>query len=267
VSVLERIVGRVRERLVERRRELPPARVREEAEAAPAPPSFREALEQPGLSLIAEAKRCSPSRPEGFGARGAYDPAALARGYEAAGARAMSVLTEPDFFGGAPDHLRAARGACGLPLLRKDFLVDPYQCWEARAWGASSALLIVAALEDGALADLHTLLGELGLDALVEVHTEAEAERAMALPSPIVGVNNRDLATFTTDRSTTARIARLLPAGTPLVSESGIATRDHVRELEAAGATGILVGEVLLAAPDPGRKVRELLGTAEEGEA
>jgi indole-3-glycerol phosphate synthase len=260
VSVLDRILERGRERLAERRAAVPESRVRAEAEAAPVPPDFRDAVERPGTSVIAEAKRRSPSRPHGFGVGRALDPAQLAREYEAAGARALSVLTEPDFFGGHADDLRSARAACRLPVLRKDFLVDPYQCWETRAWGASAALLIVAALDDARLRDLHDLLGELGLAALVEVHTEAEADRALAVSPRLVGVNNRDLGTFVADRSTTARVAARLPAGTTLVAESGISTREHVLEMEAAGAAAVLVGEALLVSTRPGDRVRELRG-------
>jgi indole-3-glycerol phosphate synthase len=258
-----RIVGRVCERLEERRRQHPTERIRAEAERAPVPPDFCAALLRPGTSLIAEIKRRSPTRPDGF-LRGTFDPATLAREYESAGARAVSVLTEVDFFGGSPEDLRAVRRSVALPVLRKDFVVDPYQCWEAKAWGASAALLIVAALDDARLRDLHELLGELSLGALVEVHTEAEAERALRLRPALLGVNNRDLATFTTDRGTTRRIAALLPPGTTLVAESGICTRAHVLEAEAAGARAVLVGEALLASGDPGRKVRELTGTSAE---
>jgi indole-3-glycerol phosphate synthase len=260
VSTLARIVERVRERLEERRRAFPEERIRAEAERAPAPPGFRAVLEAAGTSLIAEVKRRSPSRPEGFLSGASFDAVKLAAEYAAAGARAVSVLTEPDFFGGSPDDLRDVRRSSPLPVLRKDFVVDPYQCWEARAWGASAALLIVASLDDARLRDLHELLRELSLDALVEVHTEAEAERALRLGPPLLGVNNRDLSTFTTDLGTTRRVAALVPAGTLLVSESGIFTREHVLEAEAAGARAVLVGEALLASGDPGRKVRELLG-------
>jgi indole-3-glycerol phosphate synthase len=252
-------VGTVRERLEERRRRVPESALRARAEAAPAVPSFRAAIAAPGTSLIAEAKRRSPSRPDGFGPAG-YDPAALAQAYERGGARAMSVLTEPDFFGGSDEHLQAARGSCSLPLLRKDFVVDAYQCWEAKAWGASAALLIVAALEDALLVDLQAALRGLGLDALVEVHTEREAERALARGDVILGVNNRDLSTFVTDPGTTARIAAAVPGGTLLVAESGISSRADVVAMERAGAAAVLVGEAIVAAPDPEAKVRELVG-------
>ena len=261
MSVLAEIVTRVTERLAETRRRVPGSAVRAAAEAAPPPPSFAAALVGTGISLIAESKRRSPSR--GL-LREPYDPVGLARAYEAAGARALSILTEPDFFDGAPEHLRAVRGASALPILRKDFVVDEYQLWEARAWGASAALLIVAALDDPKLADLQAACTGLGLDALIEVHTEAEAERALAAGARLVGANNRDLATFETDRATTARVARLLPQGVPLVAESGIHTRAHVLEVQAAGATAALVGEALVTAADPGAKVEELLGTRKE---
>ncbi len=257
MSVLERIVDSVRGRLENRKRDTPIADVRRAAESAADRPSFREALAADGTSLIAEAKCASPSK----GVMCApYDPVALAETYERAGARAMSVLTEPDFFRGAPEHLQSVRDACGLPLLRKDFLVDPYQLWEAKAWGASAALLIVAALDDAVLRDLRTLAGELSVDALVEVHTEAEAERALTSDAAILGVNHRDLRTFETDRAITARIADLVPADVLLVSESGIHTRAHVEEVERAGASAVLVGEAIVTAPDPAGKIAELLG-------
>jgi indole-3-glycerol phosphate synthase len=262
VSILDEILTRVRERLSEKRQATPVEEIRALAEAAPVRASLRERLDRPGTSLIAEVKHASPSRGV---LRDPYDPVDLAREYEAAGARAVSVLTEPDFFGGSPDDLRAVGSACRLPILRKDFVVDPYQCWEARAWGASGALLIVAALEDSLLRDLHALLEELGVDALVEVHTEREAERATALGASLVGVNNRDLRTFTTDLRTTRRIAGALPEGTTIVSESGIFHREHVLEVEAAGAGAVLVGEALLTDKSPGRRARELIGHGEEG--
>lgn len=265
MSILDRIVGKARARLEDRKLAVPPAEIRARAESCPAPPPFRAALEEPGTSLIAEAKHASPSK--GI-LRDPYDPAALAIEYETAGARAVSVLTETDFFRGAPEHLEAAHRVTRLPVLRKDFLMDPYQCWEAKAWGAAAALLIVAMVEDALLRDLVSLLGEIGLDALVEVHTEREADRALALPVGILGVNNRDLETFETDRATTARIARLAPADVTLVSESGIRSREDVLEVERAGASAVLVGEALLASERPGDKIRELVGAkAAEGAA
>jgi indole-3-glycerol phosphate synthase len=257
MSVLDEIVARVRERLAETQGSLPLSAVREEADRRPVPRSFRDALRAPGTSLIAEAKRRSPSR--GL-LRANFDAAELARAYEAGGARAMSVLTERDAFDGAPDDLRGACGACGLPILRKDFLVDPYQCWEARAWGASAALLIVSLLDDALLTDLLALIGELSMDALVEVHSEDEAERALKAGARVIGVNNRDLRTFDVDLETTTRIAKRVPAGITLVSESGIASRSDVLRVEAAGAHAVLVGESIVTAADPEARVRQLVG-------
>jgi indole-3-glycerol phosphate synthase len=261
VSVLDRILTRVRERLAERGPDESLAEVRRRAEAAEDRPSFRAALIAEGTSLIAEAKAASPSRGV---LREAYDPVGLGRAYERAGARAISVLTEPDFFRGDPAHLRAAAAAVSLPVLRKDFVVDEIQVWEARAWGASAVLLIVAALEDSPLRDLIAVANGAGLAALVEVHDEREAARALAAGATIVGVNNRDLATFRTDRGTTARVAREIPRDVVLVSESGIATREHVLEVERAGAAAVLVGEALVTADDPGRKASELVGGRRE---
>ena len=257
MSILARITDAVGERLARRRRELPLAEVRRAAEAAPRRPSFRSALEAEGTSLIAEAKAASPSKGT---LCEPYDPAALARIYEEAGARAMSVLTEPDFFRGAPAHLEQAVAACRLPVLRKDFVLDAYQVWEARAWGASAVLLIVAALDDARLADLRALAEEIGIDPLVEVHDEGEAERALAAGARVVGVNNRDLATFRTDRSVTGRVAAVIGGEGTLVSESGIRSRADVIEVEASGADAVLVGEAIVTASDPAAKVRELVG-------
>jgi len=264
VSVLDRILARVGERLAETMRAVPLPDVRAAAAEAAPRASFRNAIAREGTTLIAEAKHASPSRGT---LREPYDPAELARAYEGAGARAMSVLTEPDFFGGSPEHLRAARDACALPLLRKDFVTDPYQVWEARAWGASAVLLIVAALEDARLARLLGAAAEAGLDALVEVHTVAETARAVRAGAAIVGINNRDLGTFETDRATTRMLARGLPADTLVVSESGIFTRAHVEEVEAAGAHAVLVGEAIVTEEDPAGKVRELSGGTPGGGA
>ncbi len=257
MSVLAGIVARVREDLAEAKRRMPPGAARAAAESAPPRPSFAAALREPGTTLVAEAKRRSPSRGV---LRDPYDAAQLARAYAAGGARAVSVLTEPHFFGGAPEHLHAVRDAVPLPILRKDFVVDEFQLFEARAWGASAALLIVAALEDARLADLLAACSGAGLDALVEVHTEAEAERALRAGARILGVNNRDLATFRTDLAVTARVARAVPSGVPLVAESGIHARADVLEVERAGACAVLVGEALVTAGDPFAKARELLG-------
>ncbi len=259
MSVLERIVARVRERLDETRRGRPLAAIRREAESSALRASFREAIARPGITLVAEAKRASPS--QGI-LREPYDPTTLARAYEGAGAGALSVLTEPDFFLGSPDDLRRVARATRLPILRKDFVVAEDQVWEARAWGASAVLLIVAALDDARLRALATLAEEVGLGALVEVHSETEGERALEAGARLIGVNNRDLATFTTDLATTDRVARLLPEDVLLVSESGITSRADVLAVERAGADAVLVGESLLKSPDPAHKIAELLGAA-----
>lgn len=260
MNILDEIIQSVRGKLVDTKQRIPAPEVRRAAEDGPGRPSFRAALETAGTSLIAEAKCASPSRGP---LRENYDPAELARIYEASGASAISVLTEPDYFRGSPEHLQAVRDAVSLPLLRKDFVVDAYQLWEARAWGASAALLIVAVLEDPMLTDLLAQADGIGLDALVEVHTEQEAERAQAAGAEIIGINNRDLRTFETDLATTGRIARELSPGAIVVSESGIFTREHVQEVEASGARAVLVGEALLVSADPGAKVREIVGEGE----
>jgi indole-3-glycerol phosphate synthase len=217
---------------------------------APSPRDFHGALAGgASVSLIAECKRRSPGagpiRPD-------VDPVALTRGYEAAGASALCVLTDARWFGGSLDDLRAVRAGVGIPSLRKDFTVDPLQVLEARAAGADAVLLIVRILEDSALREMLILAGELGMAALVETHDAAEIERALGVGASIVGINNRDLDTFTTDVDTTLRLLDGLPAGVTVISESGIRTAEDVRRLGAAGVDGILVGETLLRAPDPG---------------
>jgi indole-3-glycerol phosphate synthase len=206
--------------------------------------------------VIAEFKRASPSRGE---IRPGADPAVIADVYAAAGAAALSVLTDREFFCGSLADLEAARAACALPVLRKDFTIDPIQLLEARAAGADAILLIVSALDDGALAELHAAALELQLDVLVEVHDRAELERALSLEPALLGINNRDLATFRTDIAVTRA---LLPhaQGRPVVSESGIDSPGAVAELAAEGVGAFLVGEALMRQPDPGAALRELRG-------
>lgn len=200
------------------------------------------------VSVIAECKRRSP----GAGAiRPELDPAGLTAGYERAGARALSVLTDEEYFAGSLDDLAAVRQATGIPILRKDFTVDRLQVLEARAGGADAVLLIVRILDDPALRDLLELASELGMAALVETHDGHEVRRALDAGARIVGINNRDLATFTTDLETTARLVEAIPPEVVVVSESGIRTPDDVTTLAQAGADAILVGETLLRAPDP----------------
>ncbi len=206
--------------------------------------------------MIAEIKRRSPSK--GL-LRENLDPAAFARIYEECGARAISVLTDRDFFGGGDDDLRAALAATSIPILRKDFTIDPWQIWEARALGASAILLIVRILHDAFLRELIEVARECELAALIETHNEAEAEQAIAAGATIIGVNARDLDTFVTDFETVFRVKRRIPAGTITVAESAIRTRDDVARAEAAGFDAILVGETLVRADDPGAALRNLL--------
>jgi indole-3-glycerol phosphate synthase len=198
-----------------------------------------------------------------------YDPAAIAVAYERAGAAAVSVLTEPTFFDGDLEHLRAVRAAVGLPLLCKDFVVDPYQIWEARAAGADAVLLIVGALEQPALVDLLGAARQAELDALVEVHDERELDRALEAGADLVGVNNRNLRTLAIDLDTSRRLASRLPAGAVAVAESGLRTAADLRELQSRGYRAFLIGERFMAADDPGAALAALLasGTAEAADA
>lgn len=218
---------------------------------------FSEALIAPGVSLIAEVKRASPSRGP---IRPDADVAGIVTAYERAGAAACSILTEPHFFGGALDDLRTARAACALPLLRKDFIVDAYQLAEARLAGADAALLIVAALDEVEFADLLQVGQELGLDILAEAHTEDEVEAAIDAGAEIVGINNRNLKTLEVDPETVLNLLADIPAGTVVVAESGISERADVVRLGEAGVDAILVGEALMREDDPAAAIRSLLG-------
>jgi indole-3-glycerol phosphate synthase len=225
---------------------------------------FAAALHRQRPAVIAEVKKASPSKGV---IRADFDPVAIARGYAAGGAAAISVLTEERFFQGRAEHLEAVRAAVDLPLLRKDFVFDPYQVVEARALGADAVLLIAAMLDDAQLAVLRAAAGDLGLDALVEVHTADEVARAVALGATLIGVNNRDLRTFATSLATAERLRPLIPAGTSTVAESGIETAGDVARMHAAGYDAVLVGETLMRAPDPGAALRALLGAGAEGRA
>lgn len=256
-TFLERVCASTAEQVARRRRAVPRERLDERIPAPGPSRPFRDALAAPGMSLISELKRASPSR-------GPIHPDARAaevvRTYELAGASACSILTEPDHFGGSLDDLVAARAATALPLLRKDFVVDEYQLAEGRAAGADAALLIVAALGPERLEDLLQAADALGMDALVEVHDRRELEVAGAAGARIVGINNRDLKSLQVDIETTHRLLEAVPPGSIVVAESGIGARDDVARLEDAGVDAILVGERLMSAGDPVATVAELLG-------
>lgn len=223
--------------------------------AQPPPRDFAAALQGAGLSVIAEIKRRSPSA----GVIAAdIQPAAQAAAYVAGGAAAISVLTEPDFFAGSLEDLNAVRAAVGVPVLRKDFVLDPAQVWEARAIGADAVLLIVAALTAAQLGELLAVAEDAGLAALVEVHTAAEADAAIAGGARIIGVNNRDLTTFVTDLAVAERLSVRLPAGVVRVAESGVSDVAGSQRMAAAGYDAILVGEALVRAPEPAALVRRL---------
>jgi indole-3-glycerol phosphate synthase len=224
---------------------------------APPPRDFRDAITGPGVALIAECKERSPS---GGILQQPYEPVSLAKRYAENGAAALSVLTEPEFFGGSLEHLRAVREAVGLPILCKDFIVDSVQIFAARAMGADAVLLIVGILDDGQLDHFQYQARDLGMRAVVEVHTGDEVERALRGGATMIGINNRDLSRMKTDRATTARLQPLIPAGRTVISESGIETRADIEALQRIGIDAALVGEALLRAPDLEAKVRELSG-------
>ena len=234
-----------------------------EAAAAARTPRGREfvsALQRPGIRVIAECKRRSPSKGV---LRRSYDPVAIARSYEAAGAAAISVLTEPTFFDGELDHLRLVRDAVGIPVLRKDFISTEFQLLEARAAGADAALLIVAALADDELARLIGACRNLHLAALVEVHDQSELARALDAGAAVIGVNSRNLATLEVDTETFGRLSAALPSGVVAVAESGLRAGADLRRLKAMRYDAFLVGERLMTTDDPGNGLRELLAQAE----
>jgi len=257
VNVLDRIVEATREE-VDRRRDAVPLATLEAAldDRADSRP-FQEALTGPGISLIAEHKRRSPSA----GAiREGADVTDIVQAYERGGAAALSILTEPFHFGGSLDDLRAARRATHLPVLRKDFIVDPYQLYESAAAGADAILLIVAALDADVLAELHREARALDLDVLVEVHDEEELQTALEVEAEVIGINNRDLGDFSVDIDRTFDLLSDVPAGKTVVSESGFSTREQLDELDRVGVDAVLIGETLMRAPDVEDTTRRLTG-------
>jgi indole-3-glycerol phosphate synthase len=255
-TVLDKILTHKVGEIAQRKTARPLDKVRAAADEAEPPSGFMEALcDRATVTLIAELKKASPSKGvfmENF------DPVKLASIYDRNGASALSVLTDEQFFQGHLDYLTAVNKAVEIPVLRKDFIIDPYQIYEARAAGADAILLIVMALADEQLADLHQLATELNMSALVEVHDESELERAMKINAPMIGVNNRDLRTFEEDLRTTGRLAKLVPDEVVLVSESGIHTSAEVRKLGHFGVRAVLVGEALMRAENIAAKVNEL---------
>ncbi len=263
-DILRRILTNTREELTTRSAAVPPAEMRAMAADAPDPRDFTAALTgRDDVAIIAEIKRASPS--EGAIREGDFDPAAIARQYEQAGAAALSVLTDEAFFAGKLEYLTAAREACSIPVLRKDFIIDEYQLHEARAAGADAVLLIVAALPPALLRDLLALTHSLGMTALVESHDEAELEVALGSGAEVLGVNNRDLRTFEVDLGTTERLAAKVRGDRVLVAESGVHTREDVEHLAAAGADAALIGTALMRAEDPGVALRGLTGVGRKG--
>jgi indole-3-glycerol phosphate synthase len=255
--MIEQLIVAAREGVEERRRQTPQADLESGLPGRGEDRPFSEALVRPGLSLVAEFKRRSPSAGE---LSATATVAAQVRAYERGGAAALSVLTDEPHFGGSLEDLRDARAACDLPILRKDFIVDRYQLYEAVVNGADAVLLIVRALDDGELRALYEEARGLDLDCLVEVHDAAELERALELDADVIGINNRNLDEGTVDVVTTYELMPDVPAGKTVVAESGISARGELEELERVGVDAVLIGGALMSAADPEATIRELTG-------
>jgi indole-3-glycerol phosphate synthase len=261
-DVLARICGDTLREVERRRQAMPVETLRRKIIEAHSPPrgfgaALKDAVADGRCGLIAEVKKASPS---GGLIRPDFDPAAIARAYQAGGATCLSVLTDGPYFQGDPAHLRAARLATTLPVLRKDFMLDPWQVYESRLMGADCVLLIMAALTNQLAIELEGIARDLDMDVLVEVHDHSELDRALGLQTPLIGVNNRNLRTLQTDLQTTMDLASFVPPDRLLITESGIRTRDDVVRLGAVGAQCLLVGESLLRQQDLGAAIHELLG-------
>ena len=259
--MIEQLIAAAREGVEERRAQTPQADLESRLTGRGDDRPFSEALVRPGLSVIAEFKRRSPSA--GPISDSATVPAQVGA-YERGGAAALSVLTDERHFGGSLEDLRAARAGCSLPILRKDFIVDPYQLFEAAVYGADAILLIARALDDGELRGMYEVARGLDLDCLVEVHDGEELERALRLDADVIGINNRNLDGGTVDVATTYELMPDVPAGKTVVAESGISARAELEELERVGVDAVLIGTALMSAPDPEALTRELTG-ADEG--
>lgn len=260
-GILERILEHKRGEITALRGYGAAELLHEQARTAPAPRGFAAVLREHatchGIAVIAEIKKASPSKGT---IRPDFDPAALAKAYADGGAACLSVLTDSEFFQGAPEYLEDARDACELPVLRKDFIIDPLQVYEARALGADCVLLIVAALDDTSMRKLANLALDLGMDVLVEAHDAEEVDRALALDDRcLIGINNRDLKTFETNLDVTLNLRERVPEQRLLISESGIHTREDLARLRQAGVPAVLIGESLMRQPDPGQTLATLL--------
>jgi indole-3-glycerol phosphate synthase len=255
-EILATIAEHVRGVVERRRRETPLAALRDRPLFSAPARGFAHSLSGSKRRIIAEVKKGSPSK--GL-IRSDFDPVAIAKDYAAGGASAISILTEERFFQGSLLYLERIRSAVAIPLLRKDFMLDPYQIVEAKAYGADAVLFIAALLDAGLLRELREQATELSLDALIEVHTEIELETAVSAGAQLIGINNRDLKTFDVSLSTTERLAPLLPANMPVVCESGIDSVEQIRRVERLGIHVFLIGESLMRAPEPQKKLSELL--------